>query len=96
MEVIPSDSTPDCQRSDKRVIGLDVHPDIASAAILQVSGNAAEAPCLSRHKDIEIAELEIWARTYLTEGDLVVLEASGNSFETVKRLDAIGITALVQ
>ncbi len=100
MEKVTPSSTPDCQdsagqKSAKRVIGLDTHPDIISAAILQVSGNAAKAPCLARHKDIAIADLEGWAHTFLSEGDLVVLEASGNAFETVKRLSCLGITALV-
>lgn len=41
-----------------------------------------------------IAKLEQWAGEHLTEGDLVVCEAGSNSFEIVKRLAKLGITAV--
>jgi len=76
-----------------RVIGLDLHPDVFSAAAL--AGRDAATACVEQSWDRRsTAELETWART-LEPGDLVVIEASGNTFSGVERLRAAGIQAVV-
>lgn len=78
----------------KRTIGLDMHPDVFSAAAL-FEDNQRQAQVEWRHDRMETARLEEWARKYLRGGDTVVLEASGNSFEVVSRLHACGVRAVV-
>jgi transposase len=76
-----------------RVIGLDLHPDLFSAAAL--SGRDAATAQVEQHWDRwPIAELERWGRA-LAAGDLVVLEASGNAFVAAERLRAAGVAAVV-
>lgn len=76
-----------------RVIGLDLHPDVFSAAAL--SGRDAATARVEQSWDRRpTAELEQWART-LRAGDLVVVEASGNTFTGVERLRAAGVAAVV-
>ena len=76
-----------------RVIGMDLHPDIFSAAAL--AGRDAATAKVEQHWDQRpIAELEKWGRT-LRAGDLVVFEASGNSFAAVDRLRTVGVEAVV-
>lgn len=79
---------------DNRIIGVDMHPDVFAAAAL-AGGNAVQATVewvLDRQCT---AELESWVRRYLREGDTVVLEASGNSFEVARRLHACRVQAVV-
>lgn len=76
-----------------RVIGLDLHPDVFSAAAL-VGRDAATAHVEQSWDRRSTAELETWART-LSPGDLVVIEASGNTFTGVDRLRAAGVQAVV-
>jgi transposase len=76
-----------------RVIGLDMHPDVFSAAALS-GRDAAQARVEQSWDRRATADLETWART-LVRGDLVVLEASGNTFATVERLRAVGVQAVV-
>lgn len=76
-----------------RVIGLDMHPDVFSAAAL--SGRDAAKAAVEQSWDRRpSAGLEQWARTLRT-GDLVVVEASGNTFATTQRLRAAGVQAVV-
>lgn len=77
-----------------RTIGLDMHPDVFSAAAL-AGGNPLKAHVEWKHDRLETAQLEAWAKKYLRESDTVVLEASGNSFEVASRLHACGINAVV-
>lgn len=76
-----------------RVIGLDLHPDVFSAAAL-VGRDAATARVEQSWDRRPTAELEQWARR-LPPGDLVVVEASGNTFTGVERLRAAGVPAVV-
>lgn len=73
----------------KRIIGLDMHPDVFAAAAL--GGERVEWV----HDRQPTAGLEGWAKKWLTAGDVVVLEASGNSFEVAARLHRCGCTAVV-
>lgn len=76
-----------------RIIGLDMHPDVFAAAALD--GRHADARVLWVQDRQATAELEDWAKKQLKEGDVIVLEASGNSFEVAGRLHSLGHCALV-
>ena len=76
-----------------RVIGVDLHPDVFSAAAL-VGRDAAQARVEQQWDRWSTRELERWART-LRAGDLVVLEASGNTFDATARLHACGVATVV-
>lgn len=77
-----------------RIIGVDMHPDVFAAAALS-GGNAVHAMVEWVHDRQRTADLETWAKRYLREGDTVVLEASGNSFEVARRLHACRVQAVV-
>lgn len=78
----------------KRVIGLDAHPDSFTAAILQGS-IPADAIVEKIFNKVPLGQLQSWAKKHTTANDLLVLEASGNSFEVVRRLAAMERQALV-
>ena len=80
--------------SVERVIGFDAHPDSFTAALIQGPTPAAAVVGKVFNK-VPMARLPSWAQKYTTERDLVLLEASGNSFCIVRRLAAIGRRALV-
>lgn len=83
-------STPHC----RRIIGLDVHPDSFTAAI--VSGSSpGDAHVLKTFNKVPLKELSSWAKKYSLAEDTLVLEASGNSFHVVRLLEQIQRTALV-
>jgi transposase len=75
------------------VIGLDLHPDVFSAVAL-AGRDAATAHVDQIWQGRATLELETWARR-LSPGDLVVIEASGNTFTAVERLRAVGVPAVV-
>ena len=78
----------------KRIIGLDCHPDVFTASAIQ--GRDPGSSCeLWVHDRIELVNLEAWAKKHLKNSDVVVLEASGNSFEVVERFHKLEITAIV-
>jgi len=77
----------------KRIVGLDMHPDVFSAAALAGSAELARTEWVDDRKSTR--ELEAWAKKRLSKEDVVVLEASGNSFEVASRLHALGFTAIV-
>lgn len=81
------------QNVSKRIIGLDMHPDVFAAAALSVDPQRQNADWVQDRLSTE--ELEVWAKQQLREGDVVVLEASGNSFEVASRLHTLGHTAVV-
>lgn len=78
----------------ERVIGLDAHPDSFTAAVLRGPTPAAAATEKVFNK-VPIDQLPKWARQHLGERDLVVLEASGNSFHLARTLHAAGLRASV-
>jgi len=79
---------------DNRIIGLDMHPDVFAAAAL-VSDGKSDPRIAWVHDREATAELETWSKKHLKKNDIVVLEASGNSFEVAARLHAHGHTAIV-
>lgn len=72
----------------ERVIGLDAHPDSFTAAVLRGPTPAAAIVEKVFHK-LPISHLERWAKKNTSAQDMIVLEASGNSFHINRRLGAI-------
>lgn len=79
--------------SVSRVIGLDLHPDVFSAAALN-GRDPATAQVEQSWDRRATGELAGWARR-LRNGDLVVLEAGGNTFTAAERLRAAGVRVVV-
>jgi transposase len=78
----------------ERVIGFDSHPDTFTAAILR--GSTPLAAVVEKSFDkVPLGQLRRWAQKHTTENDLIVLEASGNSFHVVRVLAKIDRKALV-
>ena len=78
----------------QRVIGLDAHPDSFTAAALRGTTPAA-AVTEKMFNKVPLPQLKGWAKKHTTEQDLIVLEASGNSFQVVRTLAAVQRKALV-
>jgi len=78
----------------ERVIGFDSHPDSFTAAILRGATPAA-AVVEKMFNKVPLGQLQGWAKKNTTAKDLIVLEASGNSFQVVRSLAAIERKALV-
>ena len=78
----------------ERVIGFDSHPDSFTAAILR--GPTPAAAIVEKvFNQVPMAQLPSWAQKHTTGQDLLVLEASGNSFQVVRPLAALGRPAKV-
>ena len=77
-----------------RVIGFDSHPDSFTAAVLRGQTPAQAIIEKTFHK-VPMAQLSRWAKKHTKSEDLLVLEASGNSFQVVRSLRAVGRRALV-
>lgn len=77
-----------------RLIAVDCHPDSFTAAVLR-GETPAQAITEKVFNKLPISHLCNWAQKNVGAEDLVVLEASGNSFEVVRRLAGIGRKALV-
>jgi transposase len=78
----------------ERVIGFDAHPDSFTAAVLRGPTPAA-AIVEKLFNKLPIGQLKNWAIKNTTGKDLIVLEASGNSFQIVRTFASIGRNALV-
>jgi transposase len=78
----------------QRVIGLDAHPDTFTAAVLRGStpAQAVEEKTFNR---VPTGQLAKWAQKHTGPDDVIVLEASGNSFHLARTLLAAGRKALV-
>ncbi len=72
----------------ERVIGLDAHPDTFTAAILR-GWTPAGAVVEKVFNKVPMSHLQSWAKKHTTAQDLLVLEASGNSFQVVRSLAAV-------
>ena len=77
-----------------RTIGLDMHPDVFTAAA--ITGARADT-CTTEwvHDRQSTNALQAWAKKHLIKSDVIVLEASGNSFEIAHILGQMGHTVLV-
>lgn len=78
----------------ERVIGLDAHPDSFTAALIRGPTPAA-AIVEKTFNRLPIVRLQSWAKEHTTAQDLIVLEASGNSFQIVRQLAVVDRKALV-
>jgi transposase len=78
----------------ERVIGFDSHPDSFTAAVVQ-GRTPAEAIVQKTYEKVPLTQLKSWTLKNTTERDLFLLEASGNSFQLVRSLRALGRKALV-
>lgn len=78
----------------ERVIGFDAHPDSFTAALLR-GRTPAEAWTAKVFNKVPLGQLQSWTRKHTTPKDLIVLEASGNSFHLVRVLAQLGRRALV-
>ena len=78
----------------ERVIGFDAHPDSFTAALLQ-GKTPAQAIVQKVFNRVSLTQLAGWAKKHTLPQDLIVLEASGNSFQIVRSLAAIERRALV-
>jgi transposase len=78
----------------ERVIGLDAHPDSFTTAILR-GPTPATAVVEKVFNKVPMVQLPRWVEKHTTARDLVVLEASGNSFQIVRTLVAVGRQAKV-
>ena len=73
----------------ERVVGLDAHPDSFTAALVQ--GPSPRAAIVEKTFDkVPMAQLIRWAKKHTTPSDLIVLEASGNSFHVARSLQGEG------
>jgi transposase len=77
-----------------RVIGFDSHPDTFTAALLR-GRTPAEAVTEKIFNRLPMAQLAKWAKKHTAAEDLIVLEASGNSFQVVRTLASVERRALV-
>ncbi len=78
----------------QRVIGLDAHPDSFTAAVLR-GPTPASAVVEGMFNKVPIARLSSWAQKHWGPTDLIVLEASGNSFYIARTLLQLGCKVLV-
>jgi transposase len=79
---------------ERKVIGLDAHPYLFSVAAL-CGADALQAEVVWSVDRAELSKLETVLRRRTRAGDVVVLEASGNSFAVAERLFAMGLHAIV-
>jgi len=86
--------TNNASQTPPRVIGFDSHPDSFTAALLRGPTPAAALIEKVFHK-VPIGQLSRWAQKHTAPEDLIVLEASGNSFQVVRILERAGRKALV-
>ena len=90
----PSDTMNKNAIPPARVIGFDSHPDSFTAAIL-CGPTPAAAITEKTFNKVPMRQLKSWARKNTTAKDLIVLEASGNSFQVVRDLKSINRSARV-
>lgn len=78
----------------RRVIGLDAHPYLFSAAALS-GADALQAKVEWVVDRVSLDRLEAVLKKRVGPGDVIALEASGNSFAVAERLFAMGLHAVV-
>lgn len=75
-------------RSNSRIVGLDVHPDSFAGAVLE-GRDPWQARVVSTSTRVALPLLEKWALRHTREDDCLVMEASGNAFAVAGRLRAL-------
>ena len=89
---IPSElksARPPSLGGEGRVVGLDVHPDTFAAAILQ-GRDPLKARVIHSVTRKPLDALLAWATRHTSVHDVLVIEASANTFAITERLQAIG------
>jgi transposase len=77
-----------------RMVGLDCHPDIHSAAVMRgQTPHNARKEC--SRENLSLEELLEWVAAEFTREDLFLMEAGSNSFEVCRRLMALGLRVAV-
>ena len=89
-EIYPAPPPP----SKGRIIGLDCHPDTYTAAVFQGS-TPHDVRKLASRENLCLQSLMDWSAKEFTREDLFLLEAGSNSFEICRRLQALGLRAVV-
>lgn len=77
-----------------RIIGMDIHPTVFSACALENKPGPKPQEFFLHHL-VDMDDLENWYKSNGQVGDLYVMEACNNSFETARRLTALGAHAIV-
>ena len=80
--------------AERCVIGLDAHPDTCSAAALS-GADAGTAEVKWIDHPIPVERLEKWAEKRVGPHDTIVIEASGNTFNLVDRLQKVGCHVVI-
>lgn len=80
--------------SKGKIIGLDCHPDTFTAAVF-VGQTPHDARKIGIRENLSLEALLKWAAAELSPQDIILLEASSNSFEVCKRLGKLGLRACV-
>lgn len=75
-----------------RVLGLDLHPEVFTAAALS-GREAVSAQVVQTWDRWATKDVARWGRT-LQPGDVVVVEATGNTFEAMKQLRECGVKCI--
>lgn len=90
LETYPAPPPP----SKGRIVGIDCHPDTFTAAVVRGSTphDARQLEC--RHA-MTLGQMLAWAAREFTASDLFLMEAGSNSFEVCRRLQALGLRAVV-
>jgi len=78
----------------KIVVGVDLHPDSFAAAL--VSGSSiSRMKLLRRFTKVDSSQWKTWLKKNVPLGSIVVMEASGNSFEFAEIAENYGCKAIV-
>ena len=80
--------------SQGKIIGLDCHPDIFTAAVF-VGQTPHDARKVGSRENLGLQALLQWVAKEFGPQDLFLLEAGSNSFELCTRLHALGLRAVV-
>ncbi|MFA5058959.1 MAG: IS110 family transposase [Opitutaceae bacterium] len=84
-----SHTPPPAPGATGRAVGLDIHPDSFAAAILD-GRDPLRARVVHSITRQPLEALGAWAARHTTAGDVLILEASANSFTIAERLTALG------
>ena len=77
-----------------RAVGLDCHPDSFTSAVL-VGQKAVDAVVEKLSEKLPLDQLESWVLKHTEPQDILIMEATGNCLELVRRLEQVGRKALV-
>lgn len=73
---------------------MDLHPDVFTVAAFEGS-DPLKAKKLWIKDRLKVSKMEEWAKDVLTPCDIVLIEASGNSFAMATKLHRLGYKAIV-